>query len=160
MADGIVGAHKVCGHVENPVAHHTTVYEEQSYDDQSHIFVHLRCGVLGAMMRDGPIPPEEWKHFRWKSPWALVCALARGGHRPNPPARATASHPRRRCNAVEMPREMKVDAVAAEASFKRYMDPVRSLAPRPLARIPAPRVDRAQRRAQMTRATSLARGDE
>lgn len=59
-----------------------------------------------------------------------------------------------------MPRDVKVDPVAAEASFKRYMEPVRSLAPRPLARIPAPWVDRALRRAQMTRATSLARGDE
>ena len=104
--------------------------------------------------------PKIGNFFAGNHSGSLCVSLARGGHRPNPPARATASHPRRRCNAVEMPRDVKVDPVAAEASFKRYMEPVRSLAPRPLARIPAPWVDRALRRAQMTRATSLARGDE
>lgn len=40
VADGIAGSHKVCGHVENPVAHHTTVYDEHS--PTVSIFCHLR----------------------------------------------------------------------------------------------------------------------
>jgi len=62
--------------------------------------------------------------------------------RANPPARATASHPQGRFNAVEMPWDVKVDAVAAEASFKRYMEPVRSLAPAHSREIPDTWVDR------------------
>lgn len=41
-----------------------------------------------------------------------------------------------------MPRDVKVDAVAAEASFKRYMEPVRSLAPAHSREIPDTLVDR------------------
>ena len=41
-----------------------------------------------------------------------------------------------------MPWDVKVDAVAAEASFKRYMEPVRSLTPAHSREIPDTWVDR------------------
>lgn len=121
---------------ENPYNHHATVYVFLYLS----LFTHTekKSNHEKELSRNNN-PVDRIRKFVSINLFLPCRALV---DRANPPARATASHPQGRCNAVEMPRDVKVDAVAAEASFKRYMEPVRSLAPAHSREIPDTWVDR------------------